>query len=229
MSIKFRVLLSSLLLLIGAVKIYSQKNQSLTHFNQIHMFGKMEVRLERSNQDSISVESASFDVNKVQVEVKDGILNLKLTSEFPSHIKVKATIFYTELKHIEAGGGIKFYNKGKLEQSFISIEAGSGSEFDLLVAFDSSKVSVNKGAFVRLTGTCRILHLKTSTGGDYRATALETDTAWVKMFGGTAELDVKTYLEADVRFGASLKYKAEPEKIVKTEKLGGTIMLLDEF
>ncbi|HAM98040.1 MAG TPA: hypothetical protein DCQ26_05475 [Marinilabiliales bacterium] len=209
--------------------LFSQKRLVPPHFNQIHLFGKIEVRLEPAAYDSVVIESGSFDVENVQVAVEGGILSVKLTSEFPSQIKVKTTIYYSELKHLEAGGGIKLYNKGAMQGSFVGIEAKSGSEFDLLIQLDSAQVLVNKGAFVRLTGTCPKVDLKTATGGDYRATALQNDTTFVKMNGGTAEVDVKLLLDADVRLGASLKYKTLPKKMKKTEKLGGTISQLEDF
>ncbi len=207
----------------------AQKSQRLEGFNQIDLFGKIEVRLESSDRDSIVIESGTFDVEKIYYAVKDSVLSVKLTYEFPPAIKVRVTIFYKNLKSVEAGGGIKLYNKGALKGKFLKLEAKSGSDFDLLVATDSVLMKVNKGAFVRLSGSSRVINLITSTGGDYRATELENEMTYAKMRGGSAELAPKLLLDAKVSFGATLKYKDNPSHIKRSEKLGGSISQLEDY
>jgi len=218
-----------LLLLVFNVNVFSQKVQQLEGFNQIELFGKIEVRLECANQDSIVIESGTFDVDKIYYSVKDSVLSVKLTYEFPPSIKVRVTIFYKNLKSLEAGGGIKLYNRGALKGRFMEIAAKSGSDFDLLIATDSIVMKVNKGAFVRLSGSSKVVNLSTSTGGDYRATELENETTYAKMSGGSAEVAPKLLLDANVSFGATLKYKDKPSRIKRSEKFGGSISQLEDF
>ncbi|MFA6400699.1 MAG: head GIN domain-containing protein [Salinivirgaceae bacterium] len=222
-------IVSIVLLLLFHVNVFAQKVEQLEGFNRIELFGKIEVRLEVADVDSMVIESGTFDVDKIYYSVKDSVLSVKLTYEFPQEIKVRVTIFYKNLKTLEAGGGIKLYNKGALKGKLIELAAKSGSDFDLLVGTDSILMKVNKGAFVRLSGSSRVVNLSTSTGGDYRATELENEVTYAKMSGGSAEVAPKLLLDANVSFGATLKYKDKPSRIKRSEKFGGSISQLEDF
>jgi hypothetical protein len=212
-----------------ATKAEAQLNQNLEAFNQLYVFGKIEVRLEPGETPGIELESGDFDVEKVKFEVKDSVLELKLTYEFPASIKVKATVYYTHLSIISANVGAKIYNKGAIESDCIELVAKSGCDLDLLIEADSVDATVNKGAFIRLSGSAKALNLKTATGGDFRSNAMSSKFVYAKMRGGTAEVSVSELLIADVRLGASLKYLEKPKMIEQTVKLKGSIGILEDF
>jgi len=209
--------------------VNGQIQKELDDFNEIKVFGRIEVRLEYNELPSIKIESGSFDIENVHFKVNDGILILRLLSEFPPEIKVYVTVFHNPIKSISANAGAKIYNRNELNGPFLNIEAKSGSELDLFMNTDSIQVLVNKGAFVRLTGKSKAVKLKTSTGGDFRATALASENLFAIMNGGTAEVNVSEYLDAKVRFGAMLKYLQQPKKIEKSISFKGTIGVLEEF
>lgn len=223
-----KVLLIFLIFCVTALN--AQINRSLEAFDKINVFGKINVRIEKSNLDSVVVESSQFDVEKVKCEIVDGELNIRLLSEFPPAIKVNATIYYKDsITVIAAGGGVKLYNKGEINGSNFKIKSGSGSEFDLLINVDTLDVKVSKGAFVRLTGSSKLLNLVTSTGGAFRSTKMDNLQTYAVLNGGTAEIKTAKYLNAKVLLGGSLLYLEEPDKIVRKERLGGTIDKLDDF
>lgn len=207
----------------------AQINKALTAYSELRVFGKIQVRLEKSSVDSLVMESSEFDLDKVFIEVKDSILIIRLVYEFPAKIKVHATLFYTDLNTIVANAGSKIYNKGELDGSVLTVEAKSGCEFDLLIKNDSTSINVNKGAFVRLTGESRSVFLKTAVAGDYRATALATKRMVAKMHGGTAEVNVSDFIDANVSLGASLKYLSKPEKITQKTSFKGSIGILESY
>lgn len=208
----------------------NQVSKELTDFNKVEVFGKLNVRLEKAAFDSISIQSGNFDVDEVKFEVSDKILRVKLLSEFPPSIKVNVTVFYKDtLTELSVGGGAKLYNKGAVESSQLYVKAGSGSELDLLVTVDSINAVVNKGAFTRLTGSSRILILKTSTGGAFRSTNLDNEITYATLNGGTAEIKSAEYLNVKAFMGATLKYVNKPKKIVSKERLGGKVDKLEDF
>ena len=157
------------------------------------------------------------------------MLKIKLLTEFPPEIKVNITVKFQQINYLKAGGGTKIYNRGAINSGFFNIEAKSGCELDLLVNIDSAQVKVNKGAFVRLTGESRFLQLKTTTGGDFRSTNMTNKIMVAVLNGGTAEIKCSEYLDAIVRFRASLKFVEQPKKIKRKERFGGTISKLEDF
>ena len=208
---------------------YGQIVTNIASFNKIEVFGRINVRLEKSDNDSIFIKSGAFDINKVKYSVEDSVLMIKLLSELPKSNKVNITIQFQELNSIRVGAGVIIYNRGTIESKYLKISAKSGSEVELLVNVDSLDVKVVEKAFVRLTGINNYMTLKTSTKGDFRSTDLTNKITIATLNGGSAEINVADYLDATVRHGASLKYAKQPTKIKKKEKLGGTIGLLEEL
>lgn len=207
----------------------AQIESNLKPFNKVNIFGKLNVRLEKAGYDSILIQSSDFDVKQVKFDVADSVLSVKLLTEFPPVNKVNVTIFFNEMNSLDAGGGVKIYNRGAFNSKFMIIEAGSGAELDLLVELDSIKTKVNKGAFVRLRGKSNYLNIKTSTGGDFRSTELDNNITEALLRGGSAEIKTAEFLDAKVTLKASLKYVDQPAKIKRKERLGGKIEKLEDF
>lgn len=208
---------------------YSQIATNIASFNKIEVFGRINVRLENSSSDSIFIKSPNFDINKVKYSVEDSVLKIKLLSELPKSNKVNVTIQFKELALLKIGAGAIIYNRGTIESKFLTISAKSGCELDLSIDVDTLDVKVTEKAFVRLTGDNNYMTLKTSTKGDFRSADLTNKTTIAILNGGSAEINVTDYLDATVRNGASLKYVKQPKKIIKKEKLGGKIEILEKL
>ncbi|MDA3892887.1 MAG: DUF2807 domain-containing protein [Salinivirgaceae bacterium] len=206
-----------------------QIEEKLDGFNKVEIFGKLQVRLEKSNCDSIIIQSGTYDVSKVKFEVEDGVLSARLLSEFPPSIKINITVKFQEINSLVVGGGAKIYNRGSIDSKTLTISAKSGCELDLLVNADSVIAKVNKGAFVRLTGENRYLKVKTATGGDFRSTGMTNINTDAILNGGTVEIQTAEILNAKVRYGGSLKYVEQPKKIIRREIFGGKIEKLEDF
>ena len=208
---------------------YSQIATKINSFNKIEVFGRINVRLEKSDNDSIFIKSGTFDINKIKYSIEDSVLKIKLLSKLPKSNKVNITIQFQEMESLKVGAGVIIYNRGTIESKFLKISAKSGSEVELLVNIDSLDVKVIEKAFVRLTGINNYMVLKTSTKGDFRSTDMTNKITIAKLNGGSAEISVDYFLDATVRNGASLKYVKQPKKIKRKEKLGGKIEILEEF
>lgn len=209
--------------------LFGQVCTKVEKFNQVEIFGKLNVRLEKSESDSLFIQSGNFDVSKVSYTVKDSVLIIKLLSEFPPSIKVNVTVNFQQLGGLKAGGGAKVYNKGSIESDVFNLFAKSGCELDLLVNVDSANIKISKGAFLRLTGENRYLNLKITSGGDFRSTKMTNSEMVAILNGGTAEIQCSKFLDATVRMGATLKFVEQPNKIKRKEKFGGKISKLEDF
>jgi len=207
----------------------AQISTDIKGFNKVEIYGNLNVRLEKSEKDSISIRSGNFDVSKVNFSVKDSLLTIKLLSKITSPINVNITVKFQHINALSAGGGANAYNRGVIESKAFELKAKSGCELDLLVNIDSAIVKVSKGAFVRLTGKNRYMYLKTTTGGDFRSVKMTNKKMVAVLNGGTVEILESEYLEVTARYGATLKYNTRPNTIKKKERLGGTVSQLEDF
>lgn len=218
-----------LILLFGFIAGFASEFKPLSPFSKIDILGRVEVRLVKSDTNKITIKPGKFDVSKVSYSIEDDELKIKLLKGLPDAIKVNIEVFYNEVSQITLGGGAKLYNRGTLEANKLEIFSKSGSNVDLLIYADSVNVKLKRGAFVRLSGESNYVYVKTASGADYRATELENKTTEAVLNGGSAEVNTKGFIDATVRFGATLKYTQQPEKIKKKEQLGGEISILEPF
>ncbi|MBI9069091.1 MAG: DUF2807 domain-containing protein [Salinivirgaceae bacterium] len=210
--------------------IHSNANNIELHdFESVSVFGKIEVRLEKADKNSIEFIQGDYNQDLVSFVVEENELKVRLLKEFPRDIKARVTIYHKGISSLKVGGGAKVYNKGAIDVNVFTIESKSGSSVDLLINADSISAKVNRGAFVRLTGKSNILKFKTASAGVLRTNDLICNSVFAKMRGGTAEVDVLEYLEVKVWFGATLKYKKKPNKLIKGSFAGGKVGLLEDY
>jgi len=224
-----RITALSAFLFVFSTCMFGQISAEIEGFNKVDIFGKLNVRLEKSNNDSLFIQSASFDITQVKFFVEDSVLIIKLLTEFPPDIKVDLTVNFQQINGLIVGGGAKVYNKGAIETNYFELSGNSGCELDLLAKIDSLKVTVTKGAFVRLTGENRYMNLKINSGGDFRSTKMTNNITEAKMSGGSAEISCSDLLIAKVCLSASLKCVELPKRVVKKEKLGGKVEKLEAY
>jgi hypothetical protein len=220
--------LLGLLACIISLHVQSQESVELPQFTSIEIFGRVEVKVNYGNSESIRITGDSVHRNSVKYNVKDNCLNISLLSEFPPEIQIVVEVNCSKLERLSIGGGCKVYNRGAIEAKNIVLKVGGGSELDMLVQLDSANIKVSKGGFARLTGQCRSINLKTSTGGTFRATDLKNTNLNAVMKGGYAVVATSGSVKAKVRFNAILKYKGSPVSLKKDEGSGGSIVPLEE-
>jgi hypothetical protein len=215
----------NLLLVLAVLSLHAQSQDSiaLQPFHEINIFGRLEVKLNQRPDESIKIKCDSLNRSSVNYEVKDGILKIGLLSEFPPEIQIIVEVNFKHLDRISIGGGSKVYNRGVLEAKLINLKIGTGCELDLLTKVDSANIKVTKGGFVRLTGDCRAINLKTATKGVFRGTDLKNKSVTAKMNGGKAFVSATKMIDVKATMQAKLFYLGDP-KILKQKVKTGAIV-----
>ena len=193
----------------------------LPDFNSIKVYGKIEVSIKFGQEQSVTVSGDEQSKKNISFEVVDGQLRIS-AGAIPRQTNVVVAVGCPKLNTVELGGGAKCINRGAITTDTLLLEAGAGTELDLLVESDSVYVKVARGGFVRLNGKARTVALKTSTGGSYAASELENNVFYAEMGGGIARTKTSDKIVADLAAKASLLYAGSP-KIVKKESSKGEI------
>ncbi len=209
--------------------IFGQKAQDLKPFHTIKASGKYELRIVQADKLSIAIKTEQVDLSQINFSVNDNQLIIKPGKDYPKGTKVVIEVSYSELQKIELGKGVKAYNRDTLFAQELTLISKSGSELDMVVNSDTIYSKVNKGGFIRLSGTAEHVQLKTTTGGDYRATKLSVNSMVAKLSGGSAEVNVVKMIDVKANMKGRLNYVEQPEKIKKKESLGGRVGKLEDF
>ena len=180
----------------------------LPEFTKIKVFGRMEVSIKYGQPQSVTVKAGETD--KVSYKVVDG--QLQISGEaLTRQSNVVVTVGCPKLDAVELGGNAKCINRGAITTDILHLEAGAGTELDLLVESDSVNVKVARGGFVRLNGKSRAVKLKTSSGGSYAADEMENSVFYAEMGGGVARTKTSDLIVADLAAKASLFYIGSPK------------------
>ncbi|MBO4601736.1 MAG: DUF2807 domain-containing protein, partial [Salinivirgaceae bacterium] len=188
----------------------------IADFNSIKVYGKMEVSIKFGQEKSVTVKTDEQYKKDISVEVVDGQLRIGAGSVIPRQTNVVVVVGCPKLDAVELGGGAKCFNSGAITTPVLKLEAGAGTELDLLVESDSVDVMVARGGFARLNGKARAVRLKTSSGGSYAADEMENSVFYAEMGGGIARTKTSDKIVANLAAKASLLYTGSP-KIVQKE------------
>lgn len=228
MCIFFRKTVLFLLLVCTIISAKPQDTIQLEGFNNVDIFGKINIRLEQSDRCFITAGHNNTDISNVKFEVNNSLLTVKYYGKVIGNNNINITIGFKSINTIKTAGGCYIYNHGAINSSVITATAASGSNADLLINADTAIITANKGGFIKLSGTAKHVELKTSTGGSYYAQALKNQTTIALMRGGMAEIFASELIDAKITLGATLLYAGTPKTIKKEIKSKGSIQAVEK-
>jgi hypothetical protein len=200
-------------------------SKSVGPFDNISIFGSIDATIEKSDNDSIFIDSDFVDMDRVSIKTEDKTLKISTTEMlFDNRRQVKINIKYRELKKIKINGGAEIKGKNEITEKAIELIAGSGATIILKINSDFVDATVGQGATIRLGGICRKQKIETSTGGIYSAYELKCDSGYLKAnTGGVVKAFANSLLDAAASTGGQISYRGDPK--IKKEKtiLGGNI------
>jgi hypothetical protein len=219
-----RIKLVILLLGFTAFSYAQGRTQKLGDFNEIKIFNGLSVEIERS--DAAKIEITGEKIN--DVVVKNVNRKLKISLKFPETFnanKVKIKIYYNQdLVTLDANEGSAIFSDGVIDQKDLTIKVQEGSYIHVPVTVKYLTIKAVSGASIKIRGTAANQEVLVTTGGVYEAYDLTTEYADVTAAsGGKVEVNVSNLLDANVRFGGTIYYKGNPEKVNSKKVMGGKI------
>jgi hypothetical protein len=215
--------------------IFSGKSQNLQSrnigpFDKISIFGSIDALIEKSEKDSLTIESNSVDLEKITVKTDGKTLKINTTDKlFDNRKQVTIIIKYREIKEIKINGGAELTSKNEFNEKVLELIAGSGATITLKINSDFVDATIGQGATIRLDGTCRKQNVEVSSGGIYSSFELKCDSSYLKAnTGGIIKAFANTLLDAAASTGGQISYRGTPK--IKKEKtiLGGSIEKMTE-
>ena len=207
-----------------SIGLSASAQTNLPEFTKIKVFGRMEVSIKYGQPQSVTVKAGKTD--NVTYKVVDGQLQIN-GEALTRQSNVVVTVGCPKLDAVELGGNAKCFNIGAITTNILHLEAGAGTELDLLIESDSVDLLVARGGFARLNGKARAVKLKTSSGGSYAADEMENSVLYAEMGGGIARTKTNDRIVADLAEKATLIYTGSP-KIETKEGSKGEIKPDDE-
>lgn len=224
------IILSSLFVFLNYINGQKIQNRDSDPFNEVSVFGKIDVYLVKGEKPLIKLESDEIDLDNIKTRTDGLELRISLQENILSNTKkAKVTVTYVNLQEIESSGGSEVNVRDTLKSEKLELEASSGSSIYATVNCNDIEVEVSSGALVSLEGKTKIQNVSVGSGSTYSGYELECNDTYVDAnSGGVAKISTIGILDANATTGATIIYESEPASKTIKKSLGGKIKRADE-
>jgi len=141
----------------------------------------------------------------------------------------KVKIFYNNIDKIYVHEGVFIFSKDTIAQADIYVKADEGARVAFILNTATLSTNTSSGATMDLQGKTQHHRAKVNTGGELKASRLETDETEVFLTtGAVADVFAKNTLGANVRAGGTINVHSKTKKITENILVGGIVNYLYE-
>ncbi len=227
-----KYLLTVVLAIICAGFLMGQKvqNRETDPFDQITVFGKLEVYIQKGSKTNVKLESDEIDLDNITTRTDGKELKISLSEKLLSNTKkAKITITYNSIKKISANAGSEVNTVDTLVGKGFELESFSGSSLYVYAKCDSIDIDISSGSLVSIEGTAGQLDIEVGTRATFSGYEFICNNANVKAnSGGLAKVKVTGSLNASATTKGNIIYDGEPKMKKVKETLGGKVEMLTE-
>ena len=221
-------ILITILLLTQGVFSQNENNRKIGDFKTLKVYDLVNIELVRAEENYAEV-TGEYPNNTV-IKNKKGELKVRMGIEMRFRgANTKIKIFYNNIDKIYVHEGAFVYSKDTITQADIYIKADEGARVVFNINTATLSTNTSSGATMDLQGTTEHHRAKVNTGGELKASKLETqDTEVFLTPGAVADVFAKNTIEANVRAGGTINVHSKTRKIVENILVGGTVNYLYE-
>ena len=227
MYMKTKTLLAILLITQGVFS-QNENNRKIGDFKILKVYDLVNIELVRAEENYAEV-TGEYSNNTV-IKNKNGELKVRMGIEKRFRgANTKIKIFYNNIDKIYVHEGAFVYSKDTIAQTEIYIKADEGARVVFNINTETLSTNTSSGATIDLQGKTHHHRAKVNTGGELKASKLETeDTEVFLTTGAVADVFAKNTLGVNVRAGGTVNVHSKTRKIVENILAGGTVNYLYE-
>lgn len=232
-------ILSFLVLAAFLAPVFAQKTindanaekRTVGSFHGIDVATGINLILTEGSTEEVAVSAANIEHrDKIVTVVENGILKIHYATKMGAINKrnesknLKAYVSFKSLDHLHVNTGADVEINGRMNSSFLELEASTGGQVKGEININELKVNQSAGSKIRLTGKADKLTIESNTGSKFSGEALYTNTCNVTASTGSViTISVDKELNAKANTGGNIRYKgAGGIREIKTNT-GGSI------
>jgi hypothetical protein len=202
----------------------NEETRSLKPFNSLKVSNAIEVELQRGDRHEIHITASGVDLDKVETNVSDRQLEVKLGRGNFRSTSVKVRITYSDLDAIEASSSSRVFVKDVIDAKRVRIQASTSSYVEARVNSANLKLDAASNAKIFVKGATENLELRAVTSAEINGRELEADNVEVQAnTAAKAEFTVKESLRGSAATAAKVTYHGDPRQIEVKENTAGSI------
>ena len=224
---KTKILLAILLITQGMFS-QNENNRKIGDFKILKAYDLVNIELIRAEENYAEVTGEHL--NNIVIKNKNGELKVRMGLERRFRgANTKVKIFYNNIDKIYVHEGVFIFSKDTITQEDIYVKADEGARVAFILNTSTLSTNTSSGARMDLQGKTQYHRAKVNTGGELKASRLETDETEVFLTtGAVADVFAKNTLGANVRAGGTINVHSKTKKIVENILVGGIVNYLYE-
>ena len=224
---KTKILLAILLITQGMFS-QNENNRKIGDFKILKAYDLVNIELIRAEENYAEVTGEH--TNNIVIKNKNGELKVRMGLERRFRgANTKVKIFYNNIDKIYVHEGVFIFSKDTITQEDIYVKADEGARVAFILNTSTLSTNTSSGARMDLQGKTQYHRAKVNTGGELKASRLETDETEVFLTtGAVADVFAKNTLGANVRAGGTINVHSKTKKIVENILVGGIVNYLYE-
>ena len=224
---KTKILLAILFITQGMFS-QNENNRKIGDFKILKAYDLVNIELIRAEENYAEVTGEH--TNNIVIKNKNGELKVRMGLERRFRgANTKVKIFYNNIDKIYVHEGVFIFSKDTITQEDIYVKADEGARVAFILNTSTLSTNTSSGARMDLQGKTQYHRAKVNTGGELKASRLETDETEVFLTtGAVADVFAKNTLGANVRAGGTINVHSKTKKIVENILVGGIVNYLYE-
>lgn len=227
---KFKINIIACLFLIASTSLVAQVKSVVPgkDFTSIRVSTGLFVEIV-TNADEHKIEIKGLERDKVNIDIKNGELDLSLPlGQIFTEAEILVTVYAKEVEELKARNGSEVEFISVVDQKELRLIASEGSYIGGELKLESLTVKSVTGASVSLIGVANTTSIEVKTGGSFDGADLITNTTSVSVsYGGEVSIHATNTCSASVTAGGNIIVYGNPETISQSVKLGGEINVVE--
>lgn len=202
----------------------NKETRELRDFSSVKISNSIEAELVKGDKNSISIVASGIALDKIETDVSEDALEVKLGRGNFRSSSVKVTITYVEIEKIQANTSAKVFANNELAGSNIYLFSNTNAYIEVAVEAENLFIEASTNSKIAVKGTATNLELKAYTNADIDGRKLEVHHA--EILANTAakgEFSVKASIKGSAATAAKITYDGNPNLVDIKTNTGGDI------
>jgi Putative auto-transporter adhesin, head GIN domain len=225
-----------LLSLFAGLNAFAQTEETRTvdAFTGVSSASGVNVQLVKGSGNKVIVSTSDEKVLPYfKTEVKDGILRVFIEYEnnknwnkrrYSKNLKLKATVFYSQINTLKASSGSLLEAKELLEANSFTVETSSGATLNAAIKAANISLEASSGSVAAVSGTATEQKIKTSSGAVINNGKLNSKSVTINASSGSMiTVNATEAIHVDASSGANIKCYGNPKQVTKKLSSGASL------
>ncbi|AFL83979.1 Protein of unknown function (DUF2807) [Belliella baltica DSM 15883] len=202
----------------------NKETRDLRDFSSIKVSNSIEAELVKGDKNSISIVASGIELDKIETNVSEDILDVKLGRGNFRSSSVKVTITYIDIDEIQASTSAKVFANNELSGTNVYLYSNANAYIEVAVEAENLFIEASTNSKIAIKGNANNLDLKAYTNADIDGKNLRVINA--EILANTAakgEFQVKESIVGSAATAAKITYVGNPILIDIKTNTGGDI------